>query len=87
MTFFEFLLSGDYSEALGRIRWEGKWGWYHDYADAIVQRDVRDVAQIEQLAIMRKLLAVLAQHFGLLVYYSGICCRVLTADAHQYRIL
>ena len=68
----ETVLSGGYPEALGRKRWGRKQDWYHDYLDAIVQRDVRDVAQIEQLAIMPKLLAVLAEHSGQLVNYSGI---------------
>jgi hypothetical protein len=68
----ETVLSGGYPEALGRKRWGRKQDWYHDYLDAIVQRDVRDVAQIEQLAIMPKLLSVLAEHSGQLANYSGI---------------
>ena len=68
----ETVLSGGYPEAVGRKRWGRKQDWYHDYLDAIVQRDVRDVAQIEQLAVMPKLLAVLAEHSGQLVNYSGI---------------
>ncbi|MCL6285667.1 ATP-binding protein [Ruegeria sp. 2012CJ41-6] len=71
-SLIETVLSGGYPEALGRKRWGRKQDWYHDYLDAIVQRDVRDVAQIEQLAIMPKLLAVLAEHSGQLVNYSGI---------------
>lgn len=68
----ETVLSGGYPEARGRKRWGRKQDWYHGYLDAIVQRDVRDVAQIEQLAMMPKLLAVLAEHSGQLVNYSGI---------------
>ncbi|WP_171182228.1 ATP-binding protein [Ruegeria sp. HKCCD8929] len=68
----ETVLSGGYPEALGRKRWRRKQDWYRDYIDAIVQRDVRDVAQIEQLAIMPRLLAVLAEYSGQLVNYSGI---------------
>ncbi len=68
----EIVLSGGYPEALGRKRWARKQDWYHGYVDAIVQRDVRDVAQIEQLALMPKLLSVLAEHSGQLVNYSGI---------------
>ncbi|MBT8155608.1 ATP-binding protein [Epibacterium ulvae] len=66
------VLSGGYPEALGRARWSRKQDWYHSYLDAIVQRDVRDVAQIEKLAIMPKLLSVLAEHAGQLVNYSRI---------------
>lgn len=68
----ETVLSGGYPEALSRKRWPRKQDWYHGYLDALVQRDVRDVAQIEQLAIMPKLLSVLAEHSGQLVNYSGI---------------
>lgn len=68
----EIVLSGGYPEALGRKRWARKQDWYHGYLDAIVQRDVRDVAQIDQLAIMPKLLSVLAEHSGQLVNYSAI---------------
>jgi predicted AAA+ superfamily ATPase len=66
------VLSGGYPEALGRARWSRKQDWYHGYLDAIVQRDVRDVAQIEQLAIMPKLMSALAEHAGQLVNYTGI---------------
>lgn len=68
----EIVLSGGYPEALDRARWSRKQDWYHGYLDAIVQRDVRDVAQIEQLGIMPKLISVLAEHSGQLVNYSGI---------------
>lgn len=68
----ETVLSGGYPEALGRKRWSRKQDWYHEYLDALVQRDVRDVAQIAQLSVMPKLLTVLAEHSGQLVNYSGI---------------
>lgn len=68
----ETVLEGGYPEAITRKRWARKQDWYHSYVDAIVQRDVRDVAQIEQLAIMPKLLNMLAEHSGQLVNYSGI---------------
>jgi len=68
----ENVLSGGYPEALGRARWSRKQDWYHSYLDAIVQRDVQDVAQIEQLGIMPKLMSALAEHAGQLVNYTGI---------------
>lgn len=43
-----------------------------DYVEAIVRRDVRDVAQIEKIAQMPRLLRILAEHSGQLVNYSGI---------------
>lgn len=68
----ETVLSGGYPEALTRKKWTRKQDWYLDYVDAIVQRDVRDIAQIEQLSVMPKLLRVLAEHAGQLTNYSGI---------------
>lgn len=68
----ERVLSGGYPEALSRKRWSRKQDWYHGYLEAIVQRDVRDVAQIEQLGLMPRLLSVLAEHSGQLVNYTGI---------------
>jgi predicted AAA+ superfamily ATPase len=68
----EIVLAGGYPEAITRKKWGRKQDWYQGYVDAIVQRDVRDVAQIEQLAIMPKLLNILAEHSGQLVNYSGM---------------
>lgn len=68
----KIVLAGGYPEALERTRWLRRQDWYLNYVDAIVQRDVRDIAQIEQLGQMPKLLGVLAEHAGQLVNYSGI---------------
>jgi hypothetical protein len=67
----EMVSAGGYPEAISREKWGRKQDWYHGYVDAIVQRDVRDVAQIEQLAIMPKLLGALAEQSGQLVNYSS----------------
>ncbi len=68
----EIVLAGGYPEAITRTKWGRKQDWYHSYIDAIVQRDVRDIANIEQLAVMPKLLNVMAEYSGQLVNYSGI---------------
>ena len=68
----EIVLTGGYPEAVARTRWTRRQDWYHGYVDAIVQRDVRDIAQIEQLAIMPRLLNIMAEYSGQLVNYSGI---------------
>ncbi len=67
----EIVLAGGYPEVLTRPRWRRRQGWHRDYIDAIVQRDVRDIARIEQLSSMPRLLRVLAEHAGQLVNYSG----------------
>jgi predicted AAA+ superfamily ATPase len=65
----DLVLAGGYPEALQRRLWRRRQDWYRDYVDAIVQRDVRDVAQIEQARQMPRLLRVQAQHSGQLVNY------------------
>ena len=67
----ETVLAGGYPEALTRSGWRRRRDWHLDYIEAIVQRDVRDIARIEQLSSMPRLLRVLAEHSGRLVNYSG----------------
>ena len=67
----ETVFAGGYPEALTRSRWRRRQEWHLDYIEAIVQRDVRDIARIEQLSSMPRLLRVLAEHSGQLVNYSG----------------
>ena len=67
----ETVLAGGYPEALTRSGWRRRRDWHLDYIEAIVQRDVRDIARIEQLGSMPRLLRVLAEHSGQLVNYSG----------------
>jgi predicted AAA+ superfamily ATPase len=68
----EAVLAGGYPEALTRRSWARRQDWYAGYVEAIVQRDVRDVAHVDQLQQMPKLLRVLGEHAGQLVNYSGI---------------
>lgn len=66
------VLSGGYPEALGRTSWPRRQKWFGDYIKAIIERDVRDIAQIEHAGQMPRLLRALAHHSGQLVNYSGI---------------
>ena len=68
----ESVLAGGYPEALTRPGWRRRRDWHLDYIEAIIQRDVRDIARIEQLGAMPRLLRVLAEHSGQLVNYSGL---------------
>lgn len=65
------IVAGSYPEALTRRSHARRQDWYLDYTDAIIQRDVRDVAQVELLRQMPRLLRALAHHSGQLVNYSG----------------
>ena len=66
------VLAGGYPEALARTTWRRRRDWHLDYIEAIVQRDVRDIARIEQLSSMPGLLRILAEHSGQLVNYSRL---------------
>ncbi len=68
----ERVLAGGYPEGLARRSPVRRERWYLDYVDAILQRDLQDVAQIDRAQQMPRLLRVLAQHAGQLVNYSGI---------------
>ena len=65
------VLDGGYPEAIARKRWARRQSWYLDYVEAIVQRDVRDIAQIEQIQLMPRLMRTLAEHAGQLINFSG----------------
>ena len=67
----ETVFAGGYPEALARSGWQRRQDWHLDCIEVIVQREVRDIARIEQLSSMPRLLRVLAQHSGQLVNYSG----------------
>jgi predicted AAA+ superfamily ATPase len=66
------VLAGGYPEALARKGWGRRQDWYLDYVEAVVQRDVRDIAAVDQLDRMPRLLRALAEHTGQLVNHSSV---------------
>lgn len=68
----EIVLAGGYPEAIARTTSRRRRDWYLSYVDAIVQRDVRDIARIEHLDRMPRLLRALAFHAGQLVNHSAV---------------
>jgi uncharacterized protein len=66
------VLSGGYPEMLRRDQPARRRMWARDYVRAIVQRDVRDVAEVERLDQMPRLLRVLAHHAGQLANFTQI---------------
>jgi predicted AAA+ superfamily ATPase len=65
-------LTGGYPEAVRRTTWRRRRDWCLDYVRALVERDVRDITQIEHLQRMPRLLRALAHHSGQLVNYSQL---------------
>lgn len=66
------VLAGGYPEVVLRKTWNRRRDWCLDYVRAIVERDVRDIAQIDKVQQLPRLLRVLAHHSGQLVNYSGL---------------
>jgi predicted AAA+ superfamily ATPase len=66
------VLIGGYPEMLRRKQPERRRAWARDYVRAIVQRDVRDIAEVEKLAQMPRLLQVLAHYSGQLTNFTEI---------------
>ena len=66
------VLVGGYPEMLRRNRPERRQAWARDYIRAIVERDVRDIAEIEKLDQVPRLLRVLAQYSGQLTNFTQL---------------
>lgn len=56
----ERVTAGGYPAALARPPGRRRANWYHGHVDALVQRDVRDLASIRRLEILPRLLATAA---------------------------
>lgn len=80
----ELVLKGGYPEALRRTSASRRQAWLQDYVALILDRDVRDIANIDQLDRMPRLLDVLAAHAGQLVNHSSYGAALgLTAPTAQ----
>lgn len=66
------VITGGYPEAIARKSPSRKQDWYLNYIDAIVQRDLHDIAQIEHSLLIPRLLQSLAHHSSQLVNHSKI---------------
>jgi uncharacterized protein len=70
------VLVGGYPEMLRRGDPKRRQTWARDYIRAIVQRDVREVAAVEKLDRMPRLLHVLAHHSGRLSNFTQMGAQV-----------
>ena len=68
----EVVLSGGFPEALNRASWRRRQSWHLQYIEAIIQRDIPYVAQVDLMHAMPGLIRVLAAHSGKIVNYSRI---------------
>ena len=63
------LLTGGYPEAINRTE---RIRWYKSYVDAILQRDIKSLANIEKLLELPNLLSLLAERSGNLLNFADI---------------
>lgn len=71
MDLIDIVLRGGYPEAIRRSTPGRRTAWLEDYVALILDRDVRDIANIDQLDRMPRLLNILAEHAGQLVNHSS----------------
>ena len=68
----ERVCRGGYPEVQARKRGARRRAWFDSYVDAILQRDVRELANIERLSEMPRLLALLASRVGQPVNFADL---------------
>lgn len=68
----ERIAAGGYPAALARASGRRRAAWYRDYLEALVQRDVRDLARVSSLDVLPRLLAAGAAQTAQLVNVSGL---------------
>jgi predicted AAA+ superfamily ATPase len=68
----QILLCGGFPEAVSRVSDRRKTAWFDSYLQAILQRDVRDLAQVEQLTELPHLLKLLATRSASLLNFAEI---------------
>ena len=68
----ERVLRGGYPEAISRASAKRRVTWARQYIDAIIQRDVRDVADIDKLDQLPRFLSALAQTAGQMCNYTQL---------------
>ena len=71
-TLPDIIVAGGYPEALARKTARRRQAWYRDYVEALVQRDVRNMARIASLDALPRLLALAAGQTARLINVSDL---------------
>lgn len=66
------VLRGGYPEAVSRTVYKRRLAWMRQYLEALIQRDVRDIATIDKLDQLPRFLRALAQTAGQMCNYSQL---------------
>ena len=68
----ELMLAGGYPSALARQSRGRRRAWFESYLTTILQRDVRDLSNIDDLSAVPRLLSVVASRVGGLLNYADL---------------
>lgn len=71
-TLADQVAAGGFPAALARVSQRRRTTWYRDYADTLIQRDIRDLARISALDALPRLLALAAGQTASLVNVSEL---------------
>ncbi len=66
------IVAGGYPAALARVAGRRRATWYRDYLEALVQRDVRDLARISSLDVLPRLLTLAASQTARLLNVTNL---------------
>ena len=66
------LVTGCFPEALSRKTHQRSYAWYSNYVQNLIQRDVRDISDIQHPELMAKLMNVIMCHSGQLINFSDL---------------
>jgi len=66
------IVRGGFPEAVSRKSQKRRTAWYNSYLTTMIQRDVRDLANIEHLSTMQRLMQILAARSGSLLNYAEL---------------
>jgi predicted AAA+ superfamily ATPase len=72
LTLSDKIISGGYPEAQSRVKEDRRRAWFESYITTILQRDIRDLANIEGLTSLPRLLTVIAMRTPALLNFAEL---------------
>jgi len=66
------IINGGYPEVQNRVKEERRQAWFESYMTTILQRDIRDIANIDGLTSLTRLLAVIAARSPVLLNFAEL---------------
>jgi uncharacterized protein len=66
------IIKGGYPESVSRVKEDRRRAWFESYITTILQRDIRDLANIEGLTSLPRLLAIIASRTPALLNFSEL---------------